>query len=780
MKPLSAVLILSASTLHCGAEGIDFLEKAIQERQATLQFMQNNRQGADDAIKALIGEIPAAPENPDTTLPEQQGTETVAVADSGMLFDSDNSRLAYINNVRVTDMRLHMRCRDRLYIQFPQKTIDKGKSSARASARPDSEENTTTAAPEPTAEVEAETSSATADPSTETSATAPAQPLLIEAATTIVNAARNLAYVEAGTDNGDTLQFVREENRMTLTSGSGTLASVLADTNGDILITGAVIDMKWTDKEGKPCTVRNENGCAYYHGESHKLYFRGPTDLATSDSTLHSEELLTITLDVEESPEKKSSFMPQFTGIRVLGVIGATASGKVKVCRQADDDKPASEILGDKLTYDGTTGDTTISGPSTTLTYGQQKLSTDGLLHLAENGDITLRGETINGIYNRPAPDKAAAPLVGTFTTSGEITFTAATHTVTLPNGLQAQDELSNIRAGGRVDILLQAAATPKVPEREKTGMLNLAIAGYDDIAEVRATGGLEVHYTDTINEPGLTLIADDAHLNFLTAEATFTSEAGKETDVRHNGHRLSAAADEGRSTLYLAPNGDITMKGDKVLAILPGKKVPTKATCSDYLTLIRESGKLEMGPGSRMTSESGILTSRGVLHLTLAPGPAAKNKPLIERYPHLVFNYDGLKHADTAKGGTMQTARASIQCTGPIHVDMLPDSPSGHELGGIRAATAMGNVAIAGKDNTGRLMRAMGDKLTIDGASGNKVLTGSSVVLQDAYNTHTASGKGAMVVVDKKNNARISGEKHNTAATRIHEQIEQNKTKKQ
>ena len=146
MKPLSAVLILSASTLHCGAEGIDFLEKAIQERQATLQFMQNNRQGADDAIKALIGEIPAAPENPDTTLPEQQGTETVAVADSGMLFDSDNSRLAYINNVRVTDMRLHMRCRDRLYIQFPQKTIDKGKSSAKATARPGSKENTITKA----------------------------------------------------------------------------------------------------------------------------------------------------------------------------------------------------------------------------------------------------------------------------------------------------------------------------------------------------------------------------------------------------------------------------------------------------------------------------------------------------------------------------------------------------------------------------------------------------------------------------------------------------------
>lgn len=780
MKPLPAVLFLLASTLHCGAEGIDFLQQAIAERQNTLDFINNNRKEANTVITSLLGEIPAQLPNADTSMPEPQGTDTVAVADGGMLFDADNSRLGYINNVRVADLRMQLRCKDRLYIQFPKKTLDAGKTSAKSATTT----GLNTTGDQENAAEEAAPSTATTTDTTAAEATdvltdirTPEEgPLKIDAATAVVNAVKNIAYVEAGTDDGETIHFVRGKNELTLTSSSASLASVLADENGDILITGATIDMKWTNKEGKLSTVHNENGTAYYHGESNKLYFRGPTYLTTAEGTLHSEKLLTILLEVEKDEEKKGSFMPQFTGMRVLGVIGATATGNVKVSRAATTDKPAAIVHGEKLTYDGLTGDTTVSGPTTTLTYGEQKLSTDGLLHLAENGDITLRGETITGVYNRPAPDKTAAPLVGNFTTSGEITFIAATHTVTLPNGLIAKDELSSLKADGKVDILLQAAENPKVPAREKAGMLNLAIAGYNDIAEVQAEGGLEIHHTDAPTETGLTLIADTAHLNFLTAEATLTSAAGKTTDIRHNGHMLSALSEKGTSSLYLAPNGDLTLRGDKVSASLPGKKIATKATCTDHLILIRETGQLKMGPGSRMTSESGILTSRGELYLTLAPGPANKNKPLLERYPHLVFNYDGLRKADTANGGTVQTAKASIQCTGPIHVDMLPDSPSGHELGGIRTATAQGNVAIAGKDNTGRLMRAFGDRLTIDGASGQKVLTGNSVILQDAYNTHTASGKGAKVVVDKKNNARISGEKHNTAATKIHEQMEKNK----
>jgi hypothetical protein len=100
--------------------------------------------------------------------------------------------------------------------------------------------------------------------------------------------------------------------------------------------------------------------------------------------------------------------------------------------------------------------------------------------------------------------------------------------------------------------------------------------------------------------------------------------------------------------------------------------------------------------------------------------------------------------------------------------------------MGGLKSATARGNVAIAGRDNTGRALRATGDLLEINTATGMKVLSGRQVTLGDANVTHFASGAGACIRIDAKNNASIHGEKHTTHATNIRQQINDNKTKKQ
>ena len=762
MKALPVVLmILSATAYTATADGSATLNRSIEARRHTLQTLREQREGADAAVKRFLGEIPALAAEPDTSMPAQEGSDTVAVADGGMLFDANNSLLMYINNVRVADPRLQLRCRERLLIQLPSKTLEEGKESAKTAATKG--HSAPAAQPEPTL-------------TPETSEPAKTQaPLCVNATTAIVDAVKNIIYLEGEKTAAASLALTRETDELTLTGRDDEPASMLADANGDILITAAAIDLKWTDRNGAPCTLHNENGTGYYLAEQHRLYLTGPTSLHTAEGDIRSEELMAIDLQAEEDDKDKTSFMPQFSGIRIKGVRGAEATGNVCLSRPAAQGRPASTIRGTRLTYDGLTGETSVSGKETSLAYGQQMLRTDDKIHIAPNGDITLSGKAISGNYNRPSSGKEESPQEGTFSTSGTIRYTAATHSIVLPNGLSAKDALSDIKANGQVELLLLPDAAAKVPEREKTGMVNLAIAGYKDIAEVKASGGIVLHYKNNSEDKGLTLTADTAHLNFITAEATLTANAGNRTNLQYNDFLLAAESAEQVSTLYLAPNGDMTLTGDKVDATLPGKKKQTTVSCTDKLRLMREDGRLVLGPGSRMVSDSGILTSNAELYLTLAPGPAEKNKPLMPRYPHLIFNYDGLKLADTASGGTVQTERAAMQCTGPIHVEMLPGDEK-NELGGIRKATAAGQVAIAGKDNSGRLMRATGDLLTVDGQNGIKTLTGKRVTLQDAYNTHIASGKGASVVLDKKNNARISGEKQSTAATNIHEQVEKNK----
>lgn len=774
MKPQLSVLLILATVAPAPAESPTAILPDMAQRMETLRSLHKDRQAAEADVIRYAGELPPPVENPDTSIPEREGTETVAVADGGMLFDANNSRVTYLNNVRVADPRMHVRCSDRLFIQFPQKTVDAGKSSAKDAAKSglNTPKEKEIDAPIKSQEVTGEAT----EPVT-IKAERERQPICVDAAVAMVNAVTNLIYAEGKTGEGLSLKVTYEQNELLLSGSKDTHAAILADTNGDALITANVIDLKWVDGKGNPCTLHNETGTAYYKASNHRIYFQGPTTIKSTDGDVYSERWLTVTLDAEQAPQKKSSFMPQFSGLIVKGVIGAVADGNVLITRPAIDGKPASTIRGERLDYNGKTGETRVSGAGTTLTYGEQVLKTDDSVQIAENGDITLKGSDIRGTYSRPAPRENMEPIAGTFRTSGEVVFTADSHTITLPNGLTSADELSSITANGKVDILLQPADDPsRVPPREKTGMINLAVAGHKDVAELRATGGITIKYKDDPAKEGLTLVADDAHLNFLTAEATLTSNDGRKADLQYNDFRVAATSAGSTSTLYLAPNGDVTLTGDNIDALLPGKKKPTAVKCKDKLTLNRTDAKLVLGPDSRTVSESGIISANRELYLTLAPGPAEKNKPLLARYPHMVYNYSGIKLADTASGGSVQTNKASMQCSGAIHVEMQPGKAK-NDMGGISKATAAGNVAIAGKDPKGRMIRATGDYLTINGATGTKVLTGNRVTLQDTYNTHIASGGGARIVLDRKNNATIRGAKQSTAATRVKEQVNKNKT---
>ena len=171
------------------------------------------------------------------------------------------------------------------------------------------------------------------------------------------------------------------------------------------------------------------------------------------------------------------------------------------------------------------------------------------------------------------------------------------------------------------------------------------------------------------------------------------------------------------------------------------------------------------------MQTDKAILTTTGPLQAYLVADESA-TAPAKGKFTGLRFNYTGIREASTESGCTVRTEKGSMQCTGPVRLLMSEQKGKDKMLGGLVRATASGNVAVAGKDSTGRLFRATGDFLNVDNTTGMKVLSGSKVTLADANNTHTASGKGAAIRIDASNNASITGEKHSTHATNIKKQI--------
>lgn len=755
LSVLSIIGLCSISSAH-----EDWLQESISNRDASLEFFSKNRQRVDETILSLVDEIPQAPETPDTAIPESEGGETVAEADGGMLFDVANARMVYFGNVRVNDSRLKLKCADRLYIQLPHHTLEDGKKEAKEAVTPTTSPQETTTQITPKAEEDTEILE---------------QPLQIEVGTAMVNTVLNKALLLG--QNGKAISIIQEDNRVVLNAHEdGSPAMALAEDNGDLYINAGQIDIQWKDAKGNLCTLLNQGGVAYYNAEKGKILLTGNTQIQTAEGAISCTEEICLTLKREEcAPDTDAdAIMPQFGQFRITGIDGAKAYGQVQIAKVAANGSPAAAVTGSELSYDGTTGACSIKGENTVLTYGDNTLATNGQIALAGNGDITLEGDSINGTYSRPAETKDAAPMLGNYSTAGHITFNAAEGTISLPSGINLKDDSCTLTVGGAVTIKLIRNTEAKLPERSELGMINPAIAEYSDIEAIRAEGGISLCYLQGEEKKELTLTADEADIDMKLGTVTMAS-AGL-TRVSYDTFSLTAESTDGPTSLVLNQAGDLSLQGDKVMAVLPAQDGTATVTCAQSLTLIRETGNLVLGQGALMESPQGRLTTAGPLSLTLKKGPEEKAHPLLPQFPHLVYNFDGLMQADTEQGGTLQTPDAAMRCSGRIRVEMNEEqgkSSSGNPMGAIRSALAEGNVAITAKDSTGRVITAYGDALSLNGETGEKRLSGNKVILQDKDNTHTASGSNAAIIMDKNNNVRVTGSKQSTSATNIRKQIE-------
>lgn len=815
MMKAAAIAVLCIPVLSA-APSSPYESDLQQSRQRATTWQQQLNQVATE-LKALGVNLPPAAtqaEIPDTE-------DTVAVADLGLLFDTVNSRIIYLGNVRLRDARAHINASEQLHIylqDFSESKKDKPKpppaplanaalTEGTTAEKTDSTqpahphesaqessgkaEQTVPAADTPATPQLAESpengsgapvATAEKEPDGNTiPATAPkAEPVRIDTHSAIADSINNaiLLYAPEGSKE---IIIQQGQNIVQITPGKTSPARILADPDGNILLEGGVVNVQMVDEAGGISTMKTTGGLAYYHAASHTLHAPGNSIFTHPDGSLQCTQQLCITLvPSAQKIEQKPGFMSQFTGLRFDGVSTATAKGNVVLIGAATEERAAVRAEGDTLTYNGKTGECSLFGQKSRLMYGNYDVHTNQGLHLLANGDIELHGCDIHGTYERES-NTPGQMLKGKFKACGPVVFRADQGTITADKGLFMEDAESDFSCTGPAKLVLTPKADDQEPER-KPGMPNLAIARFGDISRAQASGNVVAH----LYEPGThkctgELKAASVQSDLVTGETLLIGEPGKPLIALYEGNRIVSTPAPGQTaTMQVHANGDLRLNGATIDATMINEQGTTTAHCNDYVRLIRAENRLETGSSTELKTTTAILTTTGSLSATLATtGEATPDVPG-SGFRSFRFNYNGIQEATTGKGCTLRTEQGSMQCTGPVRIVLDSGTKTGDSpMGSVKYATAAGNVALAGKDSSGRLMRATGDLLTVDSATGMKVLSGDRVTVGDAYNTHIITGKGAAIRIDARNNVKIVGRNHKTHATKVRQQLNDSKNKK-
>ena len=777
MKRLAAISVLLTPAVYAvdlTSTAPEWLPAAVDTARGVIHGWQQSTEGVAKELQFFQSSLP--PVGNSTKLPESPNGDAVIVSDCGLLFDAKESRLVYVGNVRMRDTRLTLHARDNLYLHLEELSGSSAKKqpnkteAAAATAKPTATPKT--AAPKAKPAATAGKSAATAAaPKSAPKETAPQIPLHIETGSAEANVVDNriILFSPAG---AAPIVLTRGEDTLVATPSDTTHARILADKDGNILIEGKDIFISYTSPEQGKSTLHAKGGIAFYHAGQHSLHLSGAVEMTHPNGKLNCTDSLCLVLTPGENPAPaKSGFMSQFSGMRLNGITAATAKGNVVAETGGVNGSQPGTVYGDELVYNGETGACSIVGSDCKLTYGSHNVlyANEGV-YLLPNGDIELKGSDIHGSYERPSQKKDASPVQGTFRAAGHIVFHAETGTITTEKGFTAKDAELDFSCTGPLQLELARKDGAVMPEK-KPGMPNPAITAYGDITAATAQGcvrGKRINGDKVISE----LEGEHAVINMEKGSAVLTGSSDAPAVMVHENNRIVATPGDTPPVLDLKENGDIHLTGKDISATLQGKDGLTTATGTGSMMLIRAENRIETGSGVTVKSPSAIITTKGPLSAVLIAGDDVDSKAFGQH----TFNYVGIQSAHTASGGTVRTEKGSMQCSGEIQVTMDPNADANDEMAGIQHAVANGNVMLLTKDKDNRMLRASGDRLTVNGKTGMKSLTGREVILENEHNRHIVSGKGAAVHVDGKNNVRISGEKHDTQVTKLKEQTSKNK----
>lgn len=766
---LFASLLLPAAAADAAWTEAAWRDETLQQAQRIIAQWQHESQG----VKHEFTEQGVDAAQEETTAQDETGEDTVITADGAMLFDTESHNIVYVGNVRLSDPRLKLHAAGRLFVRLPESELADKQQAARQSIEEALPEN----APKPRELREEKQAPEGADASA-FELPAGMAPLRLAAADAVADAENNhiILFSPAG---GMPITAESGENGLNIIPAADGAAHVLADADGNITLVGQSIAAEWVDEKGQRTELSVEGGSLCYNAAEHSIALTGACTLHLPGGDICCDKQLLIRLQGEHEVKEDASFLQQFSALKVTGIAAVHAEGGVEMTGSATEGQPDSSLKGEVLDYDAETGLCSLSGEECTLAYaGQYSLQGAQRILLSPDGALTVEGRELGGTYQRPA-EKGETPLTGQFRTGGLITITPkGDHAeVCLPQGITATDPEADFSCTGELTATLLPAEGVNAPQVADS-KLNLALARFRTLDHAAASGGVTAHrYAAGTHQETAHLQAERAEFDLTHSAAELFGTTTSPILAAFNGNTLEATPDgDVAPHLSLSAEGDAELRGGLIHAAFTDEKQGTvTARCAHALRLLRAENKLETDGATEFRAEQGILITKGPFYalLTAAETPAEPKKKGF----HLP--YTGIREAGTDQGGSVQTAQGSLQCTGRIRVTMDSSAAKDGKMGGLQTASAEGNVAIAGKDGTGRIIRATGDRLSFDAATGEKVLTGSRVSLGDGHNTHTASGGNASVRIDARNNAVIRGATHSTTVSGIREQIEQQTKKK-
>lgn len=769
MKPRLMLPLCCSLLLPAAAALPEWTEPALRAaREQAERWEQAAREVTEEFARLEIPE-PAEREDAEAPMPEVQPGQSSVECDGALLFDVEGSRLVYIGNVRLRDERLQMRALHRLFVNLPPQ--DGAAVGQRVAQRAESPRQGFTAEGAETAGEP----DATQSPATSPRAALPegVEPLDLVTTDAEVNVAENHILLSSPA-GGHAIELHSGASGLLLLPGDERPARLLLDAEGNVVLEGAQIRGNWVDAQGQT-TELSGSGTAYYRAVSGELLLLGPSRLTRPEGTVSAERCLLVQLDTERSP--KPGFMQQFAAFRCRGVLAVHAEGQVHATMAARGELPAAECRTEEWDYDARSGLCRLSGGDGSLERGGDSLRGMEHAELRPDGSIVLRGRELSGSYERP-DETGGAPLRGTFRTSGEIRFEPNEGCWVLPEGIRAEDEAAELSCAGALRLYLQAAAC-KLPEL-RGSQLNLSFLRYRSPARAVARGGVtaRLYERGTRNLRG-ELQAEELDADLLSSAATLRGAGQSPVTVAYEGNRLVVTpAEDAPASVVLTPEGDATLIGATVEAQLCDERGNMTARCLGGMRLRRADATLETDGAAEFRSEQGVLTTRGALRALLSTAEPAAEAPRGGRALLPEMPYTGLRELSTAEGGTVQSTQGSLRCRGLMRLSLKPEGGEGADL--LQTAEANEAVVLATHDADGQLITAAGDRLSYDGATGEKVLTGRSVTLTRGSNTHTASGPGAALHLDAANHARLSGATHKTSINNIHKQVEQQQKKGQ
>lgn len=787
MKPLCSILaLLFACAAAPAAEPVPPPPVAEQELRAGMSACEQEQASfaagsvEPEQGRESLGELSPWRFDPAAPMPAAPAGHSAAVADGGLLYDNARSSLTYLGNVRLNDERVQLRAAYRLYIRLTENEQPK-------------------AAPAPAPEPQ-KSPAAAARPSAPAQPAAPQKakplPALITAESAAVDLQESRLLLEGRP--GCALTITRGEDSLSTEPVPGAAAAtVFASAGGDILIRGRNTTIIWHDAEGSAWRLHIDDGPVYYLAAQRCLVALGPTQLHSPRYTMQAQRALYILLAAEEEPpaqqpERKTPFS-QFTTARFRDIEHTYAYGNVRLTCAAEGGVGQPSVLrGEALRYEAASGECRVYGEPCALEYGANTLVAPGSITLMGNGDILVNAPQVTGAYERPFDETAeqggATTARGTYQAAGPVTYDAQRNCICLPRGISARDAHGAFSCTGQLTAYLSPRPGSSAPRPPRPGMRmpNLAIARQGGISYLTAGGAVRLWSEASATTPAYRLESDYLEADIALGTASLRSGESRRLLASYGEHLLTATpAPAGEAEAHLLSNGDLRVAAAKIHATLPGEDGPTRVDCTETLTLQRTAALLTLGPSSRLASPGGIFTAREPLQAVLEEGDPATTPTPPKKYPNLTYNFTGLRRADTPGGGTLRTPQASMECEGAISIELKPGAQLRGSGGGndarsaLRRASARKRVQVAGKDADGRLIRAAGDRLDFDSASGNFYLRGSTVTLVDEFNSHSASGRGACITIDPHNNVRITGESHTTTATQLQQQMDKEKKHK-